>query len=108
MAAVDNMHPQQFGDLTLTYRSRDEGSRRPDHVIEAHHPDEGIVGKLSIKGTTSKVEGIEVDPDRQRQGIATAMWNFASPLKPRHSNDRTNAGNAWAKSVGGPLPRNEN
>jgi len=48
-----------------------------------------------------------------RQGIATALWNEGHRLasenpkivKPAHSPDRTDSGDAWARAVGGRLPR---
>jgi hypothetical protein len=48
-----------------------------------------------------------------RQGVATALWHEGHRLaaenpkivKPAHSADRTDSGDAWAKSVGGRLPR---
>lgn len=48
-----------------------------------------------------------------RRGVATALWNEGHRLagenpgiaKPAHSADRTDEGDAWAKSVGGKLPR---
>lgn len=59
------------------------------------------------------VLNIGVSADQQRRGVATALWNEAHRLagevqripKPKHSPDRTNAGDAWARSVGGRLPR---
>lgn len=48
-----------------------------------------------------------------RRGIGTALWNEGHRLasenpgivKPVHSADRTDSGDAWARSVGGRLPR---
>ena len=59
------------------------------------------------------IRSIEVADDYQRQGIGTAMWNEGHRLAgeqsrvpaPTHSPDRTDAGDAWARSVGGRLPR---
>jgi len=59
------------------------------------------------------ITGIEVPPDHQRKGIASAMWAEGHRLAetergipaPKHSSDRTDAGDAWARSVGGRLPR---
>ena len=50
---------------------------------------------------------IEVDPDHQRQGIATGMWEHAHSVASRplvHSALRTDDGDAWARSVGGRMP----
>lgn len=61
------------------------------------------------------VSSIDVAPEFQRQGIATAMWNHAKRLSqsnpsiptPIHSDFRTPEGDAWAKSTGDWLPPNE-
>jgi hypothetical protein len=63
--------------------------------------------------SSTQVRNIDVAPTMQRQGIGTAMWNEGHRLaaenaripKPKHSPDRTNEGDAWARSVGGRLPR---
>ena len=60
-----------------------------------------------------KVLDVTVDHVFQRQGVGTALWKHAHELaasnaripRPKHSNDRTNAGDAFAHSVGGRLPR---
>lgn len=59
------------------------------------------------------IQNIQVPPDHQRRGIGTAMWNEGQRIAeenqkvpaPKHSRDRTDAGDAWARSVGGRLPR---
>jgi GNAT superfamily N-acetyltransferase len=56
---------------------------------------------------------VEVPPEHQRKGVATALWNEGHRLAetskripaPKHSTDRTNEGDAWARSVGGRIPR---
>jgi hypothetical protein len=112
MAANEKLHPVQFN-----YRQSDKGGSKPVHVLEARIPDSSHpLGGRQVGNMVWNARGIEhvlVDPDSQRQGIATAMWNEGQRLatenqripKPRHSPDRTNAGDAWARSVGGPLPR---
>lgn len=65
--------------------------------------------------SSQQVRNIAVSPDMQRQGIGTALWNEGHRLasenaripKPKHSPDRTNEGDAWARSVGGRLPRRQ-
>ena len=56
---------------------------------------------------------IGVPDEYQRQGVATALWHEGHRLakqtqsipQPKHSPDRTEKGDAWARSVGGRLPR---
>ena len=45
---------------------------------------------------------IAVLPEYQRQGIATAMWNFAKEkgLRPAHDLEKTEDGEASAKAIG--------
>lgn len=60
-------------------------------------------------GPPGKISHIWVDPERQRQGIATRMWETANAVAaqdpdvvaPRHSSDRSDKGDAWAKAVSG-------
>ena len=66
--------------------------------------------------SSKQVRNIDVAPAMQRQGVGTAMWNEGHRLasenaripQPKHSADRTNEGDAWARSVGGRLPRRKN
>jgi ribosomal protein S18 acetylase RimI-like enzyme len=53
-----------------------------------------------------RLMNVEVEPQHQRKGIATAMWQHAerSGIKPQHSPHRTDEGQAWASKVGGKLP----
>ena len=51
--------------------------------------------------------GVEVAEKHQKKGLATAMYHHAQrqgiPIK--HSEWRTDAGDAWAKKVGGTIPK---
>jgi hypothetical protein len=55
------------------------------------------------------VDWISVEPQHQRQGLATALWQHAqdlglqAPPKPRRN--EYDEGEAWARQVGGRLPR---
>lgn len=105
MAASDNISKQQFA---FQYQLH-EGI----HNIEAFTPDKvHNLGWMQWRDDTGEVEHIMVNNDRRRQGIATAMWNRAHQLSqernvpaPQHSSRRTPSGDAWAKAVGGPVPR---
>lgn len=115
------------GDLPeLTFHHRDRGD---SHVVEAHDGEGNWVGQMSWykhsrpgpkngycqscdedaetgshKHPAGEVDGIEVDPDYQRRGVATALWNHANSLgvtpKPKHSPNQTGDGRAWAERVG--------
>lgn len=82
------------------------------HKVVARAGDQQI-GQMEWHMKTGRVLGIEVDEAHQRQGVATGMWNAAhdaarqtrSVVKPKHSAERTDAGDAWVKAVGGSVPR---
>jgi len=62
--------------------------------------------------TRGAVNWIETRPDHRGRGVATGMWDTAhtlakadtSIIPPEHSNNRTEAGDRWAKKVGGKTP----
>jgi hypothetical protein len=96
----------------------DEGGFGVPHRINARQG-YSTVGFLEWNGGTddkyNHVQDVYVRPDMQRKGIATKMWKHAEHISnqfdtvepPKHSTHRTPAGDAWAKSVGGPLPKNK-
>lgn len=105
MAARDHLGAQ-FGDYTLKVVPGSSGMKASGYVA-ATHPDatDGAVGTLSWKA--GRVDEVLVDPEHQHQGLATAMYHQATranrkPLS--HSAYRTDAGDAWARTVGGAMP----
>ena len=81
------------------------------HSIKAKKGDTEV-GRLYWHQKGGTIEHIEVYPEHQRQGIATAMFNEANRVAkernvsaPTHSRKRTEEGEAWAKTVGGDLPK---
>lgn len=82
------------------------------HNLEAVN-DEGVVGRLEWYPKSRTVKDVFVEEPFRRQGVATGLWNEAHRIAketrgvqpPKHSSRRTNAGTAWAKSVGGRLPK---
>lgn len=89
----------------------------PNHRVEtlvyAEHPEHGRIGRLVLgklhPGYGRTIKNIETHPDFLRKGIATGMYRYAvsQGLEPRHSDTRTQEGDAWANSLGEKLPRNE-
>jgi hypothetical protein len=114
MAASDNLRGDQFdieGDMfDIEYDTKDTGASKYQHRITARLGNEYAGHML---WTSKEIRNIEVDPEYARQGLATAMWRHGNKLaadnaripKPQHSAVRTSEGDAWAKSVGGALPR---
>ena len=78
------------------------------HVVNAKHRASNVlVGELVWTEPKGRVEGIQVHPDHQHAGVATAMWNEAKryatdngAAEPKHSDSQTKEGKAWAKKVG--------
>jgi GNAT superfamily N-acetyltransferase len=72
-----------------------------------------VAGELELESASEdgshKVNHIQVAPEFRRQGVATELWRTAerAGLKPRHSDSRSDVGDAWAHAVGGDLPPNE-
>jgi GNAT superfamily N-acetyltransferase len=97
---------RQFGEYRLRYLTADFGERKPRHIIEAFQGDTKV-GEMHWYGTTGTLHHIDVEPEHSRRGIATAMWQMGQEARPRpkHSADRTTQGEAWAKKVGGRLPK---
>jgi GNAT superfamily N-acetyltransferase len=90
----------------MRYAQYDAGEQKPRHQILLHH-DGDQVGDMEWYGKTGIIHHVNVDEEHSRKGLATAMWNWGQEMKrpPKHSADRTDNGDAWAKAVGGPRPR---
>jgi GNAT superfamily N-acetyltransferase len=106
MAAADHLQDWQF-----KYEALDTGASKPLHTVNAYTPEGSFAG--TMHWNSRHVRKIDVRPQYQRQGVATAMWEHGHSVaeeesrvpRPKHSKDRSDAGDAWAKSVGGRLPR---
>lgn len=106
MAASDHLNDKQFVSISHT-----EGKYL--HHIDAHDQDGAMVGSLEWNKRSKRVMNVSVSTRLRRQGIASHMWDLANDVAkekgqvgPQHSFDRTDLGDAWAKSVGGRLPHN--
>jgi ribosomal protein S18 acetylase RimI-like enzyme len=79
--------------------------------IKAHRRKKKLGGLAVINEPGSPehgtIWGLEVGEKHQRKGIATAMLHHAQRqgLPVKHSDWRTDAGDKWAKAVGGHLPK---
>lgn len=108
MAAHESLSGIQF--VTQHYPASETGKSFNQHRVSA------MVGDRRV-GTMSwskrGIHNVEVDPEFQRRGVATALWERGHAeaaashdvVQPKHSADRSDAGDAWAKSVGGRRPR---
>jgi hypothetical protein len=76
------------------------------HMITAH-AGKGTGKALGmLTWTKGVIQKISVNENQQHKGMATQMYEHAKTITPglAHSNNRTDAGEGWAKAVGGPRP----
>jgi hypothetical protein len=86
-------------------RRRWEGS----YVDPGHRP----MGSMSWHHKTGEIIGVYTSKQFQRQGVASSLWSQGHEIAgetrgvpaPKHSPQRTDAGDAWSKAVGGRRPR---
>lgn len=95
----------KYGDqLTLTYRTGDcNGDHGHYHIAEAHHDGE-MVGELYWDFQTGQIMWVHVDADRQGEGIARALYEYAEGIFDiYHSPDEhcTPEGLAFKDAMGG-------
>jgi hypothetical protein len=97
------------------FRYRPAKMKAFQHEVAAVDKETGKnVGYLLWRNSGS-VDEVSVSEPKRRMGMATEMWNHANRVAdaakgnvphPEHSSSRTDAGDAWAKSVGGYIPPN--
>jgi GNAT superfamily N-acetyltransferase len=101
-----------LGTHTIQYHHGAMGFGTSAHNFTMHDSEDNFVGTMGLdhEGT---IQHIEVHPELRRQGLATKLYNFGHELNedidtipaPKHSESRTAAGNAWATTVGGDVPK---
>jgi hypothetical protein len=103
---------QKLNEIQFQYDSPDLGESKPTHRLRALAGPTGTqVGEMLWNA--QGIRNVGVGEQFQRRGVATALWSEGHRLAgqnaripaPKHSADRTKAGDAWARSVGGRLPR---
>lgn len=112
MSASDHLG-RQFGALSYEKGHTPEGD--PAHFVgmigrtSNNQPD--FMGQLSWHPESGEILSLEVKKEHRRKGVATSLYNFAHQtaskqglVAPKHSAERTEEGDAWAKSVGDKLP----
>jgi hypothetical protein len=97
------------------FRYRPAKMKAFQHEVAAVDKETGKnVGYLLWKNT-GPVDEVYVREPQRRIGVATEMWNHANRVAdaakgnipyPEHSNERTDQGDAWAKSTGAYVPKN--
>jgi 8-oxo-dGTP pyrophosphatase MutT (NUDIX family)/GNAT superfamily N-acetyltransferase len=97
-------------DKTLNYHRLDAFHENTQDLTQGRG---GHAGFLLWHHKTGEIGSIETLPEHQRRGLATEMLDQARQIAsttrgvkpPKHSNQRTDAGEAWARSTGDRLPR---
>lgn len=90
-----------------------DGQNSETLSVRASHPEHGDVGHLYWHPRTGTIRDALVMGEHQGRGVGTQMYKMAQQTAetvrgvpaPKHSQDRTDAGDAWARKVGGALPR---
>lgn len=106
MSADEHLSPVQFSFEPTDAAAEADGWH--NHQIDAWAPGDHHVGRLTWNSRDGDVQHVHVDARARRQGVATGMWKYAQGLegvqRPQHApaDERTDAGNAWVKSVKGP------
>lgn len=108
------LNSQQF-PYTFQFTPSQDGEH---HKVNAFHK-EDRVGLMKWDPQTGELKDLQVHPEHRRKGVASGMWDFAQRqvkpptpglgynddvVAPKHSHERTNDGDAWARAVGGKVP----
>lgn len=102
-----------LGTHEITYHHGSMGVGTAEHNFVMHDSDGQFVATMGL-GHDGEIKHIETHPELRRQGLATKLYKFGHELHddidtfpaPQHSESRTDSGNAWAKAVGGVIPKN--
>jgi GNAT superfamily N-acetyltransferase len=111
VSAEDTLSKGQF-PYTYKFTTLPNAAKSdPAWEVTAHHQGKQV-GYLNW-AMAGHVYDINVDPEHRRKGVATGMWNYAlaqggkhdpnlrQPVSNvTHSENRTRAGDKWAKSTG--------
>ena len=101
----------EFNGYQVNYQgltdSHQYGNGTPMHHFTATK--NGAEVGFALFEPSGTLDTMMIDPEHQRKGIGTAIWNAAKTmgLKVAHSSIRTPAGDKFAKAMGGYRPRNE-
>jgi GNAT superfamily N-acetyltransferase len=101
---VEAWAPEHAGTEWAQAHPAERGRWEGSSVDPGHRP----MSSLSWHHKTGEIKGVYTAPEHQRQGLASALHADAGQrgvVAPKHSADRTTSGDAWARSVGGRLPR---
>jgi GNAT superfamily N-acetyltransferase len=89
---------------------------RHTHAVEmlSHEPNSPksrVMGNIQWNKDSGEIISIDVKPRYQRLGVANTLFHEAHKsareqglAEPKHSDDRSDQGDAWAKQAGGEVP----
>ena len=86
------------------------------HTVVAETNDGDYVGNLEwYSRGNNHISDLFVEENYRREGVATEMFNYAHEMAkttrgvqpPKHSPDRTDEGDSWAKSTGKRVPKRQ-
>jgi hypothetical protein len=121
---IQDRHPDQPHAARMKFKDKEGNPAFVDYWPNMHrhqphlllHVGEGNESRgRMVLADTGEVSVVETSPKHRRQGVATSLWEVAQHLhetmpgfpKPEHSAVRTEEGDAWAKKVGGDVPKLE-
>ena len=96
----------------LTFHHEQVMDGKLHHMI-ARHPDAphqemwgNHVGRITWWSSDGEVSNLHVEPQYQRRGVATELWNRAKAVQPdlKHSEEQTEEGAAWARTTAAYAP----
>lgn len=102
----------QFDDVTYSHEfweRESRGSKLQGLAVQADHPKYGRIGEMALSmfpDEQGRREVRDVGALLKGHGVGTGMWRYAQEagLNPKHSAERTDEGDRWARHVGGELP----
>jgi GNAT superfamily N-acetyltransferase len=106
MGANNSDFQAGHGQYPITYIPHTNRDGDPMHAFQMRDDLGNLLGHLNLD-KTGVIEQIETHPEVRRQGIATALYNYAKDASskdpsipaPRQSGARTQLGDRWAKSI---------
>ena len=118
----DPNKPRNLSGVQFRYTAPSRKGFFAYHQLEAIAPDAPnknspsgraqVVGSIQWHPKSGDVNWVRTHQDYRGLGVATTLWEKAKKLsadtgikEPQHSRHRTDQGDAWAKSVGGKVPR---
>jgi GNAT superfamily N-acetyltransferase len=109
----DPSEPRNLSGVQFQYTHPGAPGQHPNfHSVTARNSEGKYLGFMDWHKKTGKIDNINVAEPMRGLGIGTSLFERANKLSadtgiiaPQHSSFRTDKGDAWARSVGGKLPR---